>query len=133
MLRQFLAIALVVTSLFVATPRASYAGELNQNYPSNYYIENYETSSNILQNCWNGEPKNMLEKIVCESIEGGAVMLGSAGVAVGICYAADALASAVFPPAAALAPVCSTAGVASLSAASGSSNLVGKGIKAFAH
>ncbi|MFP4219600.1 MAG: hypothetical protein ACLFM4_00760 [Phormidium sp.] len=128
MVRRFLAIFLVAIALFLATPQPSYAGGYSKSFSSQNYTDSPQSSSGFLTNCWKGEPQNLLEEIMCNSVKGGMVTLGEAGVAVGTCYAADALAASVFPPAAALLPVCNAAG-----AMVGGSGLARRGIKAFTH
>jgi hypothetical protein len=128
MVRRLLAIILVAIALFIATPQPSYASEYPSMTLSWHYTEIPQSSSGFLQNCWKGEPQNFLEETLCDSVKQGVMTLGSAGVVVGTCYVADALAASVFPPAAALLPVCNAAG-----GMVGGSGLIRGGIKALAH
>jgi hypothetical protein len=128
MVRRLLALFLVAIALFLATPQPSYASEYPQITLSWHHTEIPRSSSGFVQNCWKGEPQNFLEETLCDSVKDGMVVLGSTGVVVGTCYAADALAASVFPPAAALLPVCNAAG-----AMVGGSGLVRGGIKALTH
>lgn len=128
MVRRFLAIFLVAIALFLATPQPSYAGGYSKSFSSQHYTDSPQSASGFLTNCWKGEPKNFLEEAVCDSAKQAIVGFGSAGVIVGSCYAADALAASVFPPAAALLPVCNAAG-----AMVGGSGIARRGIKAFTH
>jgi hypothetical protein len=70
---------------------------------------NYDRSSEgFLEKCLFSQPDTGIEQVACEV--GKDVARG--GVIVGVCYAADAVATGVFPPAIALAPLCNVLGFA---------------------
>jgi hypothetical protein len=70
---------------------------------------NHEQSSEgFINKCLLSQPDKGIEQIACDA--GKAIATG--GLIVGVCYTADAMATGIFPPAIALAPLCNVLGVA---------------------
>jgi hypothetical protein len=70
---------------------------------------NYDRDSEgFLEKCLFSQPDTGIEQVACEVGKD----VAKVGVIVGVCYAADAVATGVFPPAIALAPLCNVLGVA---------------------
>lgn len=55
-------------------------------------------------------PKNGLEQVSCNAVKQVTEVGLTVGLSIGICYFADTIATVLFPPAAALAPVCNGLG-----------------------
>jgi hypothetical protein len=73
--------------------------------------------SNPVENCWNNNPANAAEEVGC----GLAKVVATYGTITLACYALDAAATTVFPPAIAAAPVCNYLGAGGGVAAGGGS------------
>ena len=142
MIKRFIAALLVLTVTFFGFIQPSYAAPapfyLNPgnsiivpDYSGSHYIESLG-SSNAVANCWNNTPANAPEEVICRIGKDTIVWVGgtlaTAGIGMGACYAIDAGITAVFPPAALLAPLCNTVGVG----AAGLS-LARKGLPVLAH
>ncbi|NJL52527.1 MAG: hypothetical protein HC930_10465 [Hydrococcus sp. SU_1_0] len=66
------------------------------------------SSEGFLEKCLFSQPDTGIEEVACEA--GKSIATG--GVIVGVCYAADVMATGIFPPAITLAPLCNVLGVA---------------------
>lgn len=66
------------------------------------------SSEGFVEKCLFSQPDTGIEQVVCEVGKD----ITIAGVTVGVCYAADAVATGVFTPAISLAPLCNVLGVA---------------------
>lgn len=114
MMRNFLAIFLAFTVIFISCTKPAYAGSVNFDFRS---ISSVSQSSNFQDTFSPLSDSNPKSNAVLRFM---GKMVGDAakditGYAV-ICYTADGLAATVFPPAAAIAPFCPALGT---SAASG--------------
>jgi hypothetical protein len=65
-------------------------------------------SEGFLEQCLFSQPDAGIEQVACDLGK----TVTTAVTLVGVCYAADAVATGIFPPAIALAPVCNVLGVA---------------------
>lgn len=100
----------------VITPASASPYSINL---SKGYLPTLLASDNFAENCFFGRTENAGEEIACDIGKGVVVTGGVAAITVGACYAADMLAATMFPPALALAPLCSAAGVPALAAGAG--------------
>ncbi|MEC4803659.1 MAG: hypothetical protein SAJ12_22920 [Jaaginema sp. PMC 1079.18] len=112
MLRKIIAIALVVTVLFVSTPKPAYANSDYFGFAPQYPVIS-ETltvnSKNTLNKgfIWENMAKAYESSDFLQGVVKGA--LGTVGTAAGgalVCYGISGVVAPVFPPAAALIPFC---------------------------
>lgn len=64
-------------------------------------------SSRLVTKCFLETPENGLEEVSCNLLKSGV----ETGVVIGSCYIASTAATTVFPPAAAVTPLCSSVGI----------------------
>lgn len=94
-----LALSILLTSALA--PASAYAGGLNSRGSSSYAEPVPFRTVKAEQ-----YPSSIGDRLVDAAIDGATETLGYAAGMLAVCYAADGLATTVFPPAAALAPVC---------------------------
>jgi len=114
MMRNFLAVFLAFTIIFIGFTKPAYASSVNFDFRS---ISSVSQSSNFQDTFSPLSDSNPKSKIILRFME---KMIGDAakditGYAV-ICYTADGLATTVFPPAAAIAPFCPALGTSAIGA-----------------
>ncbi|MFP4298200.1 MAG: hypothetical protein ACLFT0_10105 [Spirulinaceae cyanobacterium] len=136
MLRKIIAIALVVTVLFVSTPKPAYANSDSFGFDSQPPIisevlganvvdfENFENTV-VVASIWEDAVQAyQSDPFLHALIDEAATTLGTAIGGALVCYGINSAVAPVFPPAAALIPFCS-----SFSAVSGGGNILQKGLK----
>ncbi|MCT7953996.1 hypothetical protein [Laspinema palackyanum] len=131
MIKRFIAALLVLTVTFFGCIQPSYAATQynNESATSESQYDNGSEGSNLLFRCWNLNPANAAEKLICDNLQGLVSTVATLATVTGTCYAIDAGITVVIPPAALLAPLCNTAGAAGSAGVS----LARQGVQALAH
>lgn len=120
MIKRFIAALLVLTVTFFGCIQPSYAAPHYNRGSSMIQGQDYiglPVYSNPVENCWNNHAANAAEEVGCGIAKG----IASYGTITLACYALDAAATTVFPPAIAAAPVCNFLGAGGGVAAGGGS------------